>query len=136
MTPALVNVARIYHSYANLFGEQVTVSSNLASAIGITGVSTTPANWGVPNVSWSGYSGIGSNGLTQGDRINSYELADSLSWTRGSHSIKFGAEVRQSRMFLDSDNGPRGSFTFTAAWTASRFSFSMYDSASYSVNRM
>jgi hypothetical protein len=118
LTPSLVNVARAYHSYANLFGEQVTVGSNLASAIGITGVSTTPANWGVPNVSWSGYSGIGSNGLTQGDRINNYQLADSLSWTRGSHSIKFGAEVRQSRMFLDSDNGPRGSFGFQSSYTA------------------
>ncbi len=118
LTPTIVNVARAYHSYANLFGEQTPVSSNLAQSIGITGVSTTPLNWGVPNVSWTGYSGIGSNGLTQGDRINSYELADSLSWTRGSHALKFGAEVRQSRMFLDSDNGPRGSFGFAASYTA------------------
>lgn len=119
VTPAIVNVARAYHSYANLFGEQVPVSSNLAQAIGITGVSTTPLNWGVPGVSWTGYTGsIGSYGLTQGDRINSYELADSLSWTRGSHALKFGAEVRQSRMFLDSDNGARGSFGFAASYTA------------------
>ncbi|HLJ16410.1 MAG TPA: TonB-dependent receptor [Bryobacteraceae bacterium] len=118
LTPTIVNVARAYHSYANLFGEQVTVSSNLAQAIGITGVSTTPANWGVPGVAWTGYTSIGSNGLTQGDKINNYELADSLSWIKGGHSLKFGAEVRQSRMFLDSDNGPRGSFTFAASWTA------------------
>jgi hypothetical protein len=118
LTATIVNVARVYHSYANLFGEQVPVSSNLAAAIGITGISTAPLNWGVPGVSWTGYSGIGSNGLTQGDKINNYELADSLSWTHGSHAIKFGAEVRQSRMFLDSDNGPRGSFGFAASWTA------------------
>jgi len=118
ITPTIVNVARVYHSYANLFGQQVPVSSNIAAAIGITGISTAPLNWGVPGVSWTGYSGIGSNGLTQGDKINSYELADSLSWTRGSHALKFGAEVRQSRMFLDSDNGPRGSFGFAASWTA------------------
>ena len=118
ITATVVNVARVYHSYANLFGQQVPVSSNLAAAIGITGISTAPLNWGVPGVSWTGYSGIGSNGLTQGDKINNYELADSLSWTHGSHAIKFGAEVRQSRMFLDSDNGPRGSFGFAASWTA------------------
>ena len=118
ITPTIVNVFRAYHSYANLFGEQVPVSTNLAASIGITGVSTTPLNWGVPGVSWTGYSGIGSNGLTQGDKINSYELADSLSWNRGNHSLKFGAEVRQSRMFLDSDNGPRGSFGFSASYTA------------------
>ena len=118
ITPTIVNVARVYHSYANLFGQQVPVNSNIAAAIGITGISTAPLNWGVPGVSWTGYSGIGSNGLTQGDKINNYELADSLSWTRGSHALKFGAEVRQSRMFLDSDNGPRGSFGFASSWTA------------------
>jgi hypothetical protein len=118
VTSTTVNVFRLYHSYAQLFGEQVPTGSNLAASIGITGVSTDPANWGVPNVGWTGLSGIGSNGLTQGNRINNYELADSFSWVRGGHSLKFGAEVRQSRVFLDSDNGPRGSFTFGPNWTA------------------
>ena len=118
LSPTVINVFRAYHSFANLFGEQVTVGSNLAQSIGITGVSTTPANWGIPGVGWQGYSGIGSNGLTQGDRINNYELADSVAWIHGGHSFKFGAEIRQSRMFLDSDNGPRGSFTFLSSWTA------------------
>lgn len=117
-TPQLVNVVRIYHSFASLFGQQVPVDRNIAAEIGITGVSTAPFNWGVPNVGWTGFSGIGSNGLTQGNRINSYEVGDSVAWTHGSHSFKFGAQVRQNRVFLDSDNGPRGSFTFTPAWTA------------------
>ncbi len=118
VTSTTVNVFRAYHSYAQLFGEQTPVSSNIAASLGITGVSSDPANWGVPNVGWTGFSGIGSNGLTQGNRINNYELADSFSWVRGGHALKFGAEVRQSRVFLDSDNGPRGSFTFGPNWTA------------------
>jgi len=119
VTATTVNVFRLYHSYAQLFGEQVPTGSNTAASIGITGVSSDPANWGIPNVAWQGgYSGIGSNGLTQGNRINNYELADSFSWVRGGHSLKFGAEVRQSRVFLDSDNSPRGSFTFGPNWTA------------------
>ena len=118
LTPTVVNVFRAYHSFAQLFGQQVPVPSNLARQIGITGVSDVPLNWGVPNVSWTGYSGIGSNGLTQGDKINSYDLSDSVSWTKGSHSVKLGAETRQSRLFLDSDNGARGSFTFASSWTA------------------
>ncbi|MCC6365588.1 MAG: TonB-dependent receptor [Bryobacterales bacterium] len=118
LTPRLVNVGRIYHSYATLFGQQVPVSENLAATIGITGISTVPRNWGVPGVGWQGYSGIGSNGLTQGNVINNYEIADSISWIKNSHTIKAGVEIRQSRMFLDSDNGPRGSFTFLSSWTA------------------
>ena len=119
VSASTVNVFRIYHAYAELFGKQVSVGSNLAQAVGITGVSTDPVNWGVPNVGWTGgYTTIGSNGLTQGNRINSYQMADSYSWVHGGHAFKFGAETRQSRVFLDSDNGPRGSFTFGATWTA------------------
>jgi hypothetical protein len=118
VTPRIVNVARAYHSYATLFGQQVPVNENLAAKIGITGVSSVQRNWGVPNVGWQGFSGIGSNGLTQGNIINNYQLADSVAWVKNSHTIKFGAEIRQSRMFLDSDNSPRGSFTFLSSWTA------------------
>ncbi len=118
VTPTIVNVLRLWHSYANLFGQQVLASENLAQKVGITGVSTAQRNWGVPGVGWQGYSGIGSTGNTQGDVINNYQIADSVSWIKGTHSLKFGGDVRQSRMFVDSDNGPRGSFNFTAAWTA------------------
>ncbi|MBI3684725.1 MAG: TonB-dependent receptor [Acidobacteria bacterium] len=118
LTARLVNVLRLYHSYANLFGQQVPVNEDLAGKIGITGISTVRRNWGVPNIGWQGFSGVGSNGLTQGNIINNYQIADSVAWIRNRHTIKFGAEIRQSRMFLDSDNSPRGSFTFLSSWTA------------------
>jgi Carboxypeptidase regulatory-like domain/TonB dependent receptor len=118
LSPTIVNVARASYTYMNLFGQQVPVSKNIAQAIGITGVSTSPINWGVPNVAWQGYTGIGSNGLTQGNIMNNYFLSDDLTWVRGGHTIKAGYSVEQSRLLLDSDNGPRGSFTFNASFTA------------------
>jgi hypothetical protein len=119
MTPSIVNVARISYSYMTLFGKQVTVDSDLAKAIGITGVSTAQLNWGVPNVAWQGYSGIGSNGLTQGNVLHNYQATDSITWISGGHTVKAGYEIRQTRFLLDSDNSPRGSFTFNASYTAS-----------------
>ncbi len=118
LSPAIVNVARASYAYMSLFGKQVTVDKNIAQAIGITGVSTAPLNWGVPNVGWQGYSGIGSNGLTQGNVLHNYQLTDDITWIRGGHTIKAGYDIRQSRFLLDSDNGPRGSFTFNASYTA------------------
>jgi len=117
-SPTVVNVARASYTYMELFGQQVPVSTNLAQAIGITGVSTSAINYGVPNVSWQGYSGIGSNGLTQGNRLNNYFLSDDVTWIRGAHTLKAGYNVQQSRLLLDSDNGPRGSFTFNSSFTA------------------
>ncbi|HEX4163856.1 MAG TPA: TonB-dependent receptor [Bryobacteraceae bacterium] len=118
VSPATVNVFRAYHNYANLFGTQIPTPTNLAAQLGFTGLSSSPLNYGLPDVSLTGYAGFGGSGLTQGNKLNNYDLTDSFSWIKGTHSLKFGAEVRQSRMLLDSDNGARGSFGFNATWTA------------------
>ena len=118
LTPTTVNVLRASYSYAQLFGQQVVVDSDLASEIGIKNISTVERNWGVPRVSWEGFGGIGSDGLTQGNVMNNYEVSDSVSVVKGSHSIKFGGGIRQSRMFLDSDNSPRGAFAFAPVFTS------------------
>jgi hypothetical protein len=115
----VVNVARISYGYMFLYGEQVPVDRNIAQEIGITGVSTSRVNWGTPTVGCQGYSGIGSNNLTQGNTLNNYQFTDDITWIRGGHAIKAGYDLRQSCLFLDSDNGPRGSFTFNASYTAS-----------------
>ncbi len=118
ISPTVVNVARASYTYMELFGQQVPVSTNLAQAIGITGVSTSPINFGVPGVAWQGYSGIGSNGLTQGNKLNNYFLSNDTTWIRGAHTLKGGYSIQQSRLLLDSDNGPRGGFTFNNSFTA------------------
>lgn len=118
LSPSLVNVARASYTYMELFGQQVPVNTDIAQQIGITGVSRSPINWGVPGVAWQGFSSIGSNGLTQGNKLNNYFLSDDLTWIRGGHTIKAGYNVQQSRLLLDSDNGPRGSFTFNASFSA------------------
>ncbi len=119
LSPTIVNVVRLSYAYMKLFGQQVTVDKNIAQLIGITGVSTAPLNWGVPGVAWQGFSSVGSNGLTQGNKLHNYQITDGITWIKGAHSIKAGYDLRQTRFLLDSDNGPRGSFTFNASYTAS-----------------
>ncbi len=118
LRPNVVNVFRAAYNYANLFGQQVTVDRDIAREIGITGVSTVERNWGVPTVGWVGFSGIGSDGLTQGNILHNYQLSNATTWIKSGHTFKFGYELRQSRNWLNSDNGPRGSFTFAPSWTA------------------
>ena len=118
LTPSLVNVFRVAYGYMNLFGKQVSVDRDIAGEIGITGISTATLNWGVPVVGWQGYSGIGSDGLTQGNVLHNYQFSNATTWVKSGHTMKFGYEIRQSRFLLDSDNGPRGNFTFNASYTA------------------
>jgi hypothetical protein len=118
LSPSVVNVARLAYSFMNLYGQQVPVDRDIVSEIGLTGLSTVRRNWGVPNVGWQGFSGIGSDGLTQGNTLHNYQVSEALTWVKGSHTVKAGAEVRQSRNALNSDNSPRGSFTFNASFTS------------------
>lgn len=118
LAPSVVNVFRAAYSYMELFGKQVTVDKNIAQEIGITGVSTSQLNWGVPNVGWAGYSGIGSDGLTQGNKVHNYQLSNATTWVKNAHTVKFGFEARQSRFFVDGDNSPRGSFTFNGSYSS------------------
>jgi hypothetical protein len=118
LTTSVVNVVRVAYSFMNLYGQQVPVDRDIVSELGLTGLSTVQRNWGVPNVGWQGFSGIGSDGLTQGNTLHNYQVSEALTWVKGGHTIKAGAEVKQSRNALNSDNSPRGSFTFNASYTA------------------
>jgi hypothetical protein len=118
LSPAIVNVFRTAYGYMTLFGKQVAVDKDIAGEIGITGVSTTPLNWGVPNVAWAGYNAIGSDGLTQGNVLHNYQFSNATTWVKSGHALKVGYEIRQSRFLLDSDNSPRGSFTFNPSYSA------------------
>lgn len=112
LRPNVVNVFRLGYNQAKLFGQQVPVDRNIAAEVGITGVSDVTRNFGVPNIGWVGYSGIGSNGLTQGNNLHNYQISNATTWIKGGHTVKWGYEIRQTRNFNNSDNGPRGSFTF------------------------
>ena len=93
--------------------------SRIAKEIGITGVSTAQLNWGVPG---RRISGLQRHRKQRSDtRQRAAQLPDHRQPhvdSRRTHPVKMGYDIRQTRFLLDSDNGPRGSFTFNASYTA------------------
>jgi outer membrane receptor protein involved in Fe transport len=85
--------------------------------------------WGIPNVTIVGFTGGGTSGGTFGDSIqapwvandHTFQFIDGLSWTRGAHALKFGAEIRRDRYNENGNQNPRGSFTFNASTTGYGF---------------
>jgi hypothetical protein len=72
---------------------------------------------GPPIVNVTGYSAISpfSNPFI---RIhNNWQYAYQLVQSRGNHSMRYGAEVRTTRIDLDDWNTPNGNFTFTGRYT-------------------
>jgi hypothetical protein len=90
--------------------------------LGITGASTNPFNFGLPNInlnssngelSYSGFNDV----IPRLTRNETYYLQDTLTWTHGKHATHFGATVRRVQINTDTDPNPRGTFSFTGVMT-------------------
>jgi outer membrane receptor protein involved in Fe transport len=109
LRPTLVNEARLgFNRIHIIFAPDNTLS---AAAYGIN--SGVTAAIGLPQITVSGnfeFGGI--SGFPQGRGDNVEVLSDSLSWVRGSHSIKAGGELR--RQNSDNFSYTPGTFTFAS----------------------
>jgi hypothetical protein len=79
-------------------------------------------NTGVPQVAVTGFATIGGpTNLPQGRRANTYHVADSVTYTSGSHTIKGGADYKWFlfNSFFTQDG--RGNFSFNGAFTGNAF---------------
>jgi hypothetical protein len=93
--------------------------TNVAGLAGITGVSQNPADWGVPNLSFSDYQSL--NDVTPlSQRDNTFQITDMIIWSRGKHNVRMGGDYRRMTTVLRNNTNPRGSFTFTGFATAER----------------
>ncbi|MBV8817585.1 MAG: TonB-dependent receptor, partial [Acidobacteriaceae bacterium] len=114
-----VNEARM--SFTRVRGGifQQNKGKDISSQLGITGTSRNPIDFGVPVITVTGYDRLGeATNLPQDRHDNTFEWADSLSWTTGRHTIKFGAEIRHFQENFLFDSSARGTINFTPFYTA------------------
>ena len=80
------------------FGEtSVNAGASLAAEAGIAGVA--PGS-GLSNINIAGYSPFGDSVALPSDwTANSFPVADTFTWTKGGHLLKFGAEYERSQYF-------------------------------------
>jgi len=117
--PTKVNEARM--SFTRVRGGifQQNAGHDISTQLGIAGTSRNPTDFGVPTISPTGYDRLGeATNLPQDRHDNTFEWADSLSWTIGRHTLKFGAEVRRFQENFLFDSSARGTLTFNPFYTA------------------
>lgn len=90
-------------------------SSFNPNSIGLdTGV-TSPFDFGLPQMSVSGFSPIGAANSVPRSRVDSnWHFIDNYSWKVGRHNVKFGYEFRRSTIEVIQDNTFRGKLGFDA----------------------
>lgn len=121
LSPNLVNEARF--GFARLRLERLSENAfrrDVVTELGIPGTQFAgPEVWGVPSVTIPGYSTLGDDNffLPLLLRNNTFHLVDTLSWTRGAHTLRFGGDLRRFQFNITQIFTPRGDFRFSANYT-------------------
>jgi hypothetical protein len=91
---------------------------NVVKELGINIPSDNPLYWGVPNINVTGLSNLGEE--SDAPFINydtTIQLVDNFSWTFGTHSARFGGELRRVRYNQIGGVVTRGRFNFDGRYT-------------------
>ncbi len=120
VAPTVLNELRAGFSRDNAHSGFVglTPGKSLAASFGLTGIPDGPYNAGIPPINTTGFTRLGSSPFRPQFQVSQvWQLLDTLSWTKGSHSVKAGYEYRHtSDNFLDL-TAPQGQFTSTGIYT-------------------
>jgi trimeric autotransporter adhesin len=101
-------------------------NNDIAATLGISGVSSNPFDWGLPNLSFTNFASLQDTN-PQLLRNQTYTLSDNIVWTHGKHSWRWGGDFRRIQLNTETSSNARGSFIFTGINTGYDFADFLYD---------
>jgi hypothetical protein len=118
----LVNQVHLSWNQYNQPRTQQDVTNNFVADNNIPGTflgGTLPLNTGVPVTAVTGFSTLGgATNLPQNRTDDLYQAVDSVTWTKGPHTLHFGVDYRRFLFSLYYLSTGRGQFNFTASTSA------------------
>ena len=95
--------------------------TNVSGDAGITGNNQDPQNWGPPALLFSsGVAGL-SDAVPAFQHTSTHTVSAESLWSRGRHNVTFGGGIHRQAVDVNSQQDPRGSFSFTGAATGAPF---------------
>jgi hypothetical protein len=123
-SPTVLNELRLGFNRFDTFhyGNDYGVDKNNELGIKNGNLAAFPETSGIATFSIANLMQTGSSGWTNGQRLSTaYQISDGLTRTKGSHTMKFGADLRQWYFSLTNPQlGPRGVFSFDTAYTSNK----------------
>ena len=95
-------------------------NNDVESGLGISGVSTNPFDWGLPNLSFTNFASL-QEVNPQLIRNQTYTVSDSLVWVHGKHTWRWGGDYRRVQLNTEASGNARGSFIFSGLNTGYDF---------------
>jgi len=125
LSPTLVVDGSIGYTRLRLGAQNVDIGTNYGlTTLAIPGTNGSYyLDGGYPNFGVTGFSSFGNSNASNPFlfRDNEYNAALNLSWTKGSHSLRFGGEFQRfaiNHFQPQTSFGPRGGFTFSGGITS------------------
>src|SRR4051812_26972263 len=106
-----------------------TTSTNYAATLGLRNLAANPGDYTLPNINLSGYApgtpGASSGFVGYGTHIVQnniyYRAAETLTWIKGSHTLKMGADVNRLMVGYDQGSNQNGVFNFGGTFPGESF---------------
>ena len=126
LSPSLVNEFRFGATkFYNNLAQQLQYKRNVHEEVGLGLFIPPPVGWGLPNMTISGFSGFGDNpSLPFTGNNYVFQFIDNVSWIKGNHSMRMGAEVRNDHYNMIGTQEIRGSLNVDRPVTG--YSFADY----------
>lgn len=110
LTPRIVNQLLLGVNYFNQTFDDSSHGYNLP-ALGFNTNVTNPSDFGAPNMELAGFANGGVGETPRLGRIDTTgHLTDNLAYNHGAHALKFGGEIRESRLDVFYQRDVRGGF--------------------------
>ena len=112
LSPSLVNEFRFGTTkFYNNLAQELQYKRNVHKEVGLGLFIPPPISWGLPNMSVGGvFSGFGDNpSLPFTGNNYVFQFIDNVSWIKGNHSMRMGAEVRNDHYNMIGTQEIRGS---------------------------
>lgn len=116
----LVNMAHVSYNRSRIStANQYAFNTDVAGQAGITGISASPFDWGVPGLSFTHYTGL-SDVTPVLQRNQTFTVSDTMMERTGRHILRFGGDFRRIQQNPERDSNPNGSFVFSGLSTAAQ----------------
>lgn len=120
LSPSVLNEFRISYSRFDLDFDTLSKDLQIIDSLGITGLEGRKREGieGFPTLNVTGYGNLGDIGTRPLQQFfTTRNFADTLTWIRGSHTLKMGFDTRLYRRSAFNGINSRGAFSFTGALT-------------------
>ncbi len=117
-SPNLVNQLALGYTRWYLDVTPADIGNNTSQKLGLLGSNTSYEGSGLAVLSLSGYTGeSSSNNVPEIVPQNTLQLSDTVSWTHGQHSMKFGGSVIHNDFGFFQLTSPAGALTYSGTYT-------------------